>query len=341
LQAIRFSNLQEEKSMLWSKFARCAAAVAFAVAFMLSGITAAFAQEWPAKRVTVIVPFGPGGPGDVLLRAVTDRLEQKWKQPVIVEYKPGAAGLLAHEYVAKSPADGYTLLQASSAYTVYNILNKDLRFDPIKDLTIAAMTGLTAISYVTSANAPVKNVQEFVAWVKANPGKINYASLGKGVVMLSMELMAQQTGIHMTEVPYKTQPDMVQGVMRDDVQLALLPAAQTKQLAEQGRIKPLFVVSSTRFRDLPNVPTAAEAGLPNFRPLIWQSIMAPSATPRAVLNKINADVGAIVALPEYPGIAEKIGMLPFTQSPDEIKKLTDEQVANWTAVARALNIKPE
>jgi len=170
---------------------------------------------------------------------------------------------------------------------------------------------------------------------------VNYASLGKGVVMLSMELLAQQTGIKLTEVPFKTQPEMAQAVIRDDVQLALLPAAQTRQLADAGRIKPLFVVSQTRFRDLPNVPTAAEVGLPNFRPLIWQSLMAPSATPKAVLNKINADVATIVALPEYAPVAEKIGMLPYSPSPEEIKKLTEEMVANWTAVAKALNIRPE
>ncbi len=308
---------------------------------LLTTSGAVWAQEWPNRKVTVIVPFGPGGPGDALLRTVTDRLQQKWKQPVVIEYKPGAAGLLAHEFVAKAPADGHTLLQASTAFTVFNILNKDMRFDPLKDLTIAGAYGLTAISYVTSADAPIKDMAELTAWAKANPGKVNYGSLGRGVVMLSMELLAQQTGIKLTEVPYKTQPDMAMGVMRNDVQLALLPAAQTRQLTEQGRIKPLFVVSPTRFKDLPNVPTAAEAGLPNFRPLIWQSIMAPSATPRAILDKINADVAAIVALPEYPAMAEKIGMLPFSPPPDEIRKLTDEQVANWASVARSLNIKPE
>jgi tripartite-type tricarboxylate transporter receptor subunit TctC len=321
-----------------SKPARWCALFSIAACFAMGAATA---QDYPTRRVTVIVPFGPGGPGDILLRTVTERLEQKWKQPVVIDYKPGAAGLVAHEYVAKSPPDGHTLLQGSTAFSVYNILNKDMRFDPLKDLTIAAMTGLTAISYVTSANAPVKDMAGWVAWAKANPGKVNYASLGRGVVMLSMELLAQQTGVKLTEVPFKTQPEMAQAVMRDDVQLALLPAAQTKQLAEAGRIKPLFVVSQARFASLPNVPTAAEVGLPNFRPLIWQSIMAPAATPKAALARINADVASIVAMPDYPGMAEKIGMLPFSPSPDEIKKLTDEMVANWTAVAKALNIKPE
>ena len=325
--------------MIRSRFIRCALAAAWLAASAAAGMAMAQGQDYPNRKVTVYVPFGPGGSGDVLLRTITDRLADKWKQPVVIDYKPGAGGLLAHEFVAKAPADGYTLLQGAASFTLYNLLNKDMRFDPLKDLTIAAMTGQTAISFVTSNEAPVKTMQEWIVWAKANPGKLNYASLGRSVVMMSMELLASQAGVKLQEVPFKAQQDQLQAVMRNDVQLALLPVAQSKQFAD--RLKPLFVVGPTRFADLPNVPTNAEAGLPNFRPIIWQSIMAPSGTPRAALQRINADVSAIVAQADYPGMAEKAGMRPFSANLDEIKKLTDEQVNNWTAVARALNIQPE
>ena len=322
--------------MIRFNFVRCAIS---ATLLFLCAFTTAQAQDYPNRKVTVYVPFGPGGSGDILLRIVTDRLSEKWKQPVVIDYKPGAGGLLAHEFVAKAPADGYTLLQGAASFTLYHLLNKDLRFDPLKDLTIAALTGQTSIAFVTSNDAPVKTMQEFVSWAKANPGKINYASLGRSVVMMSMELLANQAGVKLQEVPFKAQQDQFQAVMRNDVQLALMPVAQAKQFSD--RVKPLFVVSPTRFGELPNVPTNAEAGLPNFRPLIWQSVMAPAATPRSVLQKINADVGAIVALPDYPGMAEKAGMRPFSANLDDIKRMSDEQVANWTAVARSLNIQPE
>jgi tripartite-type tricarboxylate transporter receptor subunit TctC len=301
----------------------------------------ASATDFPNRLVTIIVPFGPGGPGDALLRVLAERLRVKWKQPVVVEYKPGAAGLIAHEFVAKSPPDGYTLLQASTAFTVFNILNKNMRFDPLKDLTIIAPYGLTAIAYVTNRDAPAKDMTEWVAWAKANPGKVSYGSLSRGVVMLTMELLSRQLDIKMTEIPYKNQADMVLAVMKGEIQLALVPTAQAKDLRNQGFVKPLFVVADSRVKDLPDTPTAAEAGLPGFRPLIWQSIMAPAQTPPAVTDKINADVAEIAASPEFSALAEKIGMLPFSRSRDEMKRLTDEQVSTWTSIAHALDIKPQ
>lgn len=304
-----------------------------------SGI--ASAADFPTRTVTVIVPFGPGGPGDALLRVLAERLRQKWKQPVIVEYKPGAGGLIAHEFVAKSPPDGHTLLQASTAFTVFNLLNKSLRFDPLKDLTIVAPYGLTAIAYVTNRDTPAKDMAEWVALAKANPGKISYGSLSRGVVMLSMELLSRQLDVKLTEIPYKNQADMVLAVMKGEIQLALVPAAQAKDLRDQGYVKPLFVVADRRIADLPGTPTAAEVGLPDFRPLIWQSIMAPAQTSRDVVDKISADVAEVAADPEFVSIAAKIGMLPFSRSRAEMRKLTDEQVATWTSITRELNIKPE
>jgi tripartite-type tricarboxylate transporter receptor subunit TctC len=171
------------------------AVVALATVIALTLPFAASAQDYPNRRVTLIVPFGPGGPGDLLIRTVAERLEQRWKQPVVVDYRPGAGGLIAHEYVAKAPADGYTLLQGATSFTLYHLLNKDLKFDPLKDLTIVAMTGRSSSVYMTNAQVPASNWNEFVAYAKANPGKVNYASLGRSIVMMGMELLSAQAGI--------------------------------------------------------------------------------------------------------------------------------------------------
>lgn len=299
------------------------------------------AQDYPNRRVLIIVPFGPGGAGDLIVRSLAGRLEQRWKQPILVDYRPGAGGLIAHEFVAKAPPDGYTLLQGATSFTLYNLLNKDLKFDPLKDLSIAAMTAMNVSVYVTSTATPARNWAEFVAYAKANPGKLNYGSLGRSIVMMQMELLSSQAGIKMTEVAYKGPPEYSQAVARNDVQLVQYTAQQIKPLIDEGRVTPLFAVSETRLPYLPNVPTNREVGLPNFKPIIWQSIMLPSATPRAIQSKLNADIAAAVATPEYQAQVDRIGMQPFSPSLDEIRKITDDTVAGWTAVARALNIKPE
>jgi len=304
--------------MIRCGFIRCVMAAAWLAASAASGLAAAQGQDYPNRKVTVYVPFGPGGSGDVLLRTITDRLSDKWKQPVVIDYKPGAGGLLAHEFVAKAPADGYTLLQGAASFTLYNLLNKDMRFDPLKDLTIAAMTGQTAISFVTSNEAPVKTMQEWIVWARANPGKLNYASLGRSVVMMSMELLASQAGVKLQEVPFKAQQDQLQAVMRNDVQLALLPVAQSKQFAD--RLKPLFVVGPTRFADLPNVPTNREAGF-DFDASGIFAIVAPARTPAPVVRYLNEKIQAAIDVPETRDRLEKLGYTYRTATPEALAAL--------------------
>jgi tripartite-type tricarboxylate transporter receptor subunit TctC len=299
---------------------------------------AAFA--YPDKPVKIIVPFGPGGPGDVILRVMTEELKKKWNQPVVVDYKPGAGGIIAHKVVAEHSADGYTILQGASSFMTYHLLTKDLGFDPVKDLKIAAIYGIAQTGFVINGSIPAKNVHEFVAYTKANPG-VNFASLGRSSLLLATELFKAQTGAQMTEVPYKSVSEAQTGLLRNDVQLYIATMAQVKAFFPEGKLRPLFVSTDKRVASLPDVPTYAEAGLPNLKAQFWQTLMLPSGTPDAIRKKINEDVRALIPLPEMQEKPALAGNDPMTPTTEEIDKMLAEAVPRWAEAARIAGVKPE
>jgi tripartite-type tricarboxylate transporter receptor subunit TctC len=303
--------------------------------------TAPAAQAWPDKPVKVIVPFGPGGPGDVILRVMTEELKKKWNQPVIVDYKPGAGGIIAHKFVAESPADGLTLLQGASSYMTYHLLTKDLGFEPVKDLKIAAIYGVAQTGFTISGAVPARTVQEFVAWTKANPGKVNYASLGRSSVLLASELFKAQTGAQMSEIPYKSVGEAQQGLLRDDVQLFVTTMTQVKPHFPEGKLKPLFVFTDKRISILPDVPTYQEVGLPDFKIQFWQTLMMPAGTPDAIRKQINDDVRQVVALPEMQEKLLVSGNEPMGPTLPEIDKMVSEASKRWAEAAQVAKIQPE
>ncbi len=311
---------------------------------LLSALMLPASQAWaayPDKPVTIVVPFGPGGPGDLILRVLTEELKKKWGQPVVVDYKPGAAGIIAHRYLVQSPPDGHTLLQGAASFLTYELVNKDLGFKPLEDVRIAAIYGVAHTGFLINAGIPAKTVPEFVAWTKANKGKVNYASLGRSAVMLAHELFKVQTGAEMTEVPYKNMGDLTTGLIRNDVQIGITTLTQVKGLVDDGKLRPLFLFMDQRIPAMPDVPTYAEVGLPNFKVQFWQTLMVSSKVPADIRQKINDDVRDIVKLEEMRSKLLVSGNEPMSPSIAEINRMTTEAAQQWAAAAKAANIQPE
>jgi tripartite-type tricarboxylate transporter receptor subunit TctC len=296
---------------------------------------------YPDKPVKIVVPFGPGGPGDLILRVLTEELKKKWGQPVIVDYKPGAAGIIAHRYLVEQPGDGLTLLQGAASFLTYELVNKDLGFKPLEDVKIAAIYGVAHTGFVINGALPVRTVPEFVAYTKANQGKVNYASLGRSAVMLAHELFEVQTGAQMTEVPYKNMGDLTAGIIRSDVQIGITTLTQIKGLVDEAKLRPLFLFADSRIAAIPDVPTYKEVGLPNFKVQFWQTLMVSSKVPADIRQKINDDVREIVGLAEMREKLLTSGNEPMSPSVAEIDRMTAEAASQWAAAARAANIVPE
>ena len=301
----------------------------------------ALALDYPTRPVRIIVGFAAGGSGDIAVRALGNELTKIWKQPVVVENKTGAGGLIAYEAVAKATPDGYTLLQTGAAYAIYHLITKNLHFDPLKDLVTTAMFGENVNVFATNALVPAANYKEFLAYAKANPGKLNYASLGRGFVSLTGQAFKFMTGTEFIEISYKGSPEAITGLIRNDTQLIYNPIQNLKQFIDNGSVRPLFVIAKTRVPELPNVPTNAEVGLEKLTPIAWAGLSAPSGAPRDILFKINADVSSIVSRPDFQVILKKAGMDPLALTLPEIRKMIDDDVARWTAVVKSANIQPE
>jgi tripartite-type tricarboxylate transporter receptor subunit TctC len=260
-----------------------------AAAALLS--TAAFAQTWPTKPVTLIVPNPPGGVVDTSARLLGDPLARLLKQPVVIENKGGASGNIAYQQVALAPKDGYTLLISYSAYHVGNpSLFAKLPWAQ-KDFVPVAL--LTAATNVIAANptVPANTLKEFVAYAKANPGKLNFASQGNGSLShVGTALLEQATGTDMTHVPYKGSGPAIQDVLAGQVQVFMTTPPSVMQHVQVGKLKAYAVTGKTRHPGLPNVPTTAEAGLPGFELEAWVALFAPAGTPKPIVDRLNAEL---------------------------------------------------
>ena len=258
-------------------------------------------QDFPNKPVRVVVPYPPGGGVDGLARPLADQLSRQWQQPVLVDNKPGAGTIVGGEFVVKAPADGYTLFfTTDSSITSNPHLYKNMPFDPIKDL--APITQLIDLHQmvVVHPSVPANTMQELVAAAKAKPDTLNYGSYGSGSQPhLLFEALKAQTGIKMTHVPYRGIAPALTATLAGEVQMTLGGAATTAEQISAGKLRPLAIARQERLTGYPNVPTLREAGFPDIDPRPWYGLFAASATPKAVVEKIQKDVAAILADPEF------------------------------------------
>jgi tripartite-type tricarboxylate transporter receptor subunit TctC len=312
-----------------------------ALLFLLATAAAAPAQDWPGKIVRIIVPFGAGSTPDIVARLVADGLQQKYPaSSFVVENKPGASGNLGTDAVAKAAPDGSTLgVSIGGPLAINTLLFAKLPYDPHKD--IVPVTQLVTQPSVLAVNPSlgVNSVAELVSLLKKNPGKYNFASIGNGSLShLAMEAIAIKAGTQIVHLPYTSSPHAVTAVIRNDAQMACLPAIAVTPQAKAGAIKILAVSTARRSPYLPDVPTLQESGI-DVEADAWNGLIAPGGTPKSIAEKISKDVSGII---RQPDVRERLAtqlMEPVGSSPDELRARIDAEIARWAPVIRAANVK--
>lgn len=305
--------------------------------------TAGAQAPFPSKQVRFVVPITPGGSNDVLARAIAQKLSETWGQPVVVENRPGAASMVSAELVAKSAPDGNTLLLVSqSVIAVSPILNRITSFDPLKDFTGVALLGNAPLVLVVGPALPSKNVQEVIAYAKANPGVINFGSGGIGTSPhMAGSLFALMTGTQLTSVPFQGEQPSMTEIIGGRVHMMFGNAAAAMPHVKAGRLRGLAVTSSARTAFAPELPTVAESGVPGFEIGTWLGITAPSATPKAVVARLNAEVLRVLDLPEVKDRLNSQGFMTSRDTPEQFTQYIRSEHAKWAKVIKDANIKAE
>lgn len=327
---------------LRAKVLALACAFAAAVVHFNACAQGAEAAAWPVKPVTVVVPYPPGGTSDVVGRLLAQRLREELGGVFVVENKAGAATAIGATYVARAPRDGYTLLlSAGTTFTVIPHLNDNLAYK-LDDFEPVAAVATVPFAFVVKKDFPARNLQEFVSYAKANPGRINNATNGQGsMVHLLGELIANDLGVKLVQVHYKgaapATTDMIAGVIDSNVE-ALTSAVPN---VNAGRYRALAVLSTERLPLLPEVPTFRELGYPSIVGETWYAVFAPVATPKPVVDKLNAALNRITTSAGFGDAMRKLGNEPKSSTPAELRELTLQQSRNWAEMIKRLSIKAE
>jgi tripartite-type tricarboxylate transporter receptor subunit TctC len=299
----------------------------------------AHAQTYPSKPVRILVGFSPGGVPDIAARILSQKLSETWKQPVTVENRLGAGSNIAAQAVAGAAPDGYTLLSVSSAHAIAPAIYPKLGFDAVRDFSGITLTATGPALLIVSPKLGVKNVAEMIALAKSKPGQLNYSSAGVGSGShFAAELLKAQTGIDVVHVPFKGIPEALTETVTGRIDFFISPFASAINLVKDGRAKAIAVTSAKRMSELPDMPAVAEA-VPGYLWVFWYGLLAPAKTPRAVINQLNADVTRILKEPEVKARLAPLGTEPATNTPEEFDKMIAEEVASFTRVAKAANIK--
>ena len=319
---------------------RILSATALAAFASLAVPLAAWAQAFPTKPITLVVPNPPGGLVDTSARLVAEPLARVIGQSVVVDNKPGASGNLAYQTVARAPKDGHTLLVSYSGYHIANPILMDKLPWELKDLTPVGLITVATNVIAVHPSVPANNLKEFIAYAKQHPGKLNYASQGNGSVShIGTEIFKLQTGVNMVHVPYKGSGQAIADVLGGQGELFITTPPSVMQHVQSGKLKALAVTGKTRHPGMPNVPTVAEAGLANFELESWVALYAPAGTPAATLQKLSADVKRSMELPETKQRADAAGIEVRFLSPAETSKVLERETAEWAKAIKAANIK--
>ncbi|CAN5644972.1 tripartite tricarboxylate transporter substrate binding protein [soil metagenome] len=302
--------------------------------------TAQAADDYPSKPSRLIVPYTPGGNTDILGRVIAKELQQASGQAVVVDNKAGAAGTIGTDFVAKSKPDGYTLLLASFGNILTaSSLYKKLPYDPVNDLVAVSLLATPQTVIVAGSTLPFTDVKGLIAYAKANPGKLNYSSSGTGSSNhLFGALFASMAGVSMTHVPYSGSGPAINDILAGSIQLSFAPFPLVLEHIKAGKLRALAVTGATRHPLMPDVPTVAEAGLPGYEALGWFALMVPAGTPEPVVNKLNAEVNRIIALPEVRANLAREGAEPVGGTPQDAKRSITEGVKKWGDLVKKLDI---
>jgi len=309
-----------------------------AAAFVLAS-PAAHAQTYPSRQITLVIPFAPGGSNDIVGRAIGKKLTEAWGQPVVVENRSGAGGLIGSADVAAAAPDGYTLLLVSSTFTINPAIRKRMPFDTIKDFAPVAFIAHSPLLLVASKDLPVKSAKDLLALARSKPGQITYASAGPGSInQIAAELIALSAGIKLMHVPYRGGAPALNDLVGGHVDVYVSSLPQVLQLAQNGQTRALAVTSVKRTVLLPDVPTLDEAGISGFDLSSWWGIVGPAGMPAAVVNALNSEIGKMLTAPELRQILANEGAETDTMTPKQFGDMMRTETERWTKVAREANI---
>jgi len=309
--------------------------------FLLAFSSAALAQAFPGRSVTLVVPNPPGGAIDIQARIYAQKLQELWGQPVIVDYKPGAGTLLGMEHVAKSAPDGHTLCLVVTPLVILPALREKMPYDTLKDLAPVTLTGVSSIMLAAAPGLQASNIAELIALAKKHPGKLTYASPGLGSSMhLAGELLKMEAGIDLLHVPFKGGAQAYPELMAGRIDLQLDPTFGIYRHVKAGKMKAIAVTSAKRDPSAPEVPAVGET-IPGFNVLSINGIVAAGGTPRELARRISADFRKILREPDTAKRLEELGIEPVGNSPEEFGAFIKGEIERWTRVARAANVKME
>jgi len=300
------------------------------------------AQSYPNRPVKIVVPFAAGGPADNYARFVAQRLGDELKQSFVIDNKPGAGSIIGTDLVAKSPADGYTLLMMSNTHTVNESLIPNKPFGLMKDFVGIAPVNYSNLLLVVHPSVPAKTVPELIALAKARPGKINYASSGNGTPYhMAGELFKYMAGIDMTHVPYKGSSGARTDIVGGQVDVMFDAETTMATMAREGKVRALAGTGLTRSANLPDMPTVNESGVPKYEATIWLGLMAPKGTPAEIVNRLNAEVRKIVDEQYAKATWAKQGAVPMSMTVPEFEQYLNADIAKWANIVKVSGAKPD
>jgi tripartite-type tricarboxylate transporter receptor subunit TctC len=301
----------------------------------------AWAQAYPARPINIVVPFGPGTGTDTLTRVIAQSLSAALKQSVLIENKPGANGAIAATQVARSTPDGYTLLMSTnSPHSAAPTLNKSIAYDPLKDFVPVTRVGSYTFVFLVHPSVPVMTISELVAYAKANPGKLSYAS-GNTSGIVAGETFKRKANVDILHVPYKSVPPALNDVLGGRVAMVLSDLTPSLAHIRAGSLRPLAVTRLRRSALLPDVPSLHEAGITEFDMDSWAGLFAPARTPANIVARLNGELRPIIDGPEVKTRLGDVGFEAFSSTPEELGKFSEVQLVKWTEMIKAAAIEPE
>jgi len=303
---------------------------------------AALAQGYPAQPIKILLPYGAGGVADITARVLAQKLSDSLRQQVIIDNRPGAGQIVASEAVMKAEPDGYTLLWLNQGHAVSVSMFKSLPYDPVRDFAPISTVGFFGIALLVDSASPIRSVKELIAAAKANPGKLNVGttSIG-GTQYVSAELFKSMAGLDFQTVPFRTTPLIISSVKGRDLDAMFEILAPVIPHVKSGSLRALGVTFDHRFAGLPDVPTIAEAGVPGYESSAWNGVAAPAKTPRAIIERLNGEIAAAVALPDLKQRLQGLGVDARASSPEALRDLLVSETVKWRKVVETAKIEKQ
>ncbi len=317
-------------------------ALCAAMAVLFAAAASAAEPNYPARPIRIIVPQSPGASTDITARLIANRMNEAFKQPVVVDNRPGSSGIAGSEIVARSAPDGHTLMVVASSFSINPAIQPRLPYDPIRDFTPVSQLSKFPNMLAAHPSLPAKTLQDVITLAKAKPGQLNYASAGSGTgTHMSAELLKQMTGIDIVQIPYKGGGPAMVAAMGGQTQLIIGTTLGLLPHVRSGKLKAIALTSAKRSAAAPEIPTFAESGVPGYEHEPWNAMFAPARLPRAVVVKLNAEITRILNTPEVRKIFEHEGANPVGSTSEQFAVVLKSEIEKWKKVVKAAGIKPE